>query len=59
MKPYEKCKAAGLAGLAELVEISKFKYRTLLYCAKNNPDKFDFIVRAAGAEKTNKVKGIE
>lgn len=58
MKPSEKCKAAGLSGLAELVEISKFKYRTLLYCAKNNPEKFDFLVKAAGAEKFSKAKEI-
>lgn len=55
MKPSQKCKAAGLTGLAELVEISGMKYRTLLYWAKNAPDKFDFVVRAAGAEKA---KGI-
>lgn len=51
MKPSQKCKAAGLTGLAELVEITGMKYRTLLYWAKNAPDKFDFVVRAAGAEK--------
>jgi hypothetical protein len=58
MKPSQKCKAAGLTGLAELVEITGMKYRTLLYWAKNAPDKFDFVVKAAGAEKANKVKGI-
>ena len=58
MKPSEKCKAAGLSGLAELVEITGMKYRTLLYWAKNAPDKFDFVVKAAGAEKANKVKEI-
>ena len=51
MKPSQKCKAAGLTGLAELVEITGMKYRTLLHWAKNAPDKFDFVVRAAGAEK--------
>ena len=51
MKPSEKCKAAGLTGLAELVKISGMKYRTLLHWAKNTPEKFDFVVRAAGAEK--------
>lgn len=51
MKPSQKCKAAGLTGLAELVEITGMKYRTLLHWAKNTPEKFDFVVRAAGAEK--------
>lgn len=54
MKPSKKCKAAGLTGLAELVKISGMKYRTLLHWAKNTPDKFDFVVRAAGAEKSKK-----
>jgi hypothetical protein len=54
MKPSEKCKAAGLTGLAELVEITGMKYRTLLYWAKNSPEKFDFVVMAAGAEKERK-----
>ena len=51
MKPSEKCKAAGLTGLAELVKITGMKYRTLLHWAKNTPEKFDFVVRAAGSEK--------
>jgi hypothetical protein len=58
MKPSQKCKAAGLSGLAELVEITGMKNRTLLYWAKNAPDKFDFVVKAAGAEKASKVKEI-
>ncbi len=56
MKPSKKCKDAGLTGLAELVKISGIKYRTLLYWAKNAPDKFDFVVRAAGAEKTRRLE---
>ena len=56
MKPSQKCKAAGLSGLAELVEITGMKYRTLLYWAKNAPDKFDFVVKAAGAEKASKLE---
>ena len=59
MKPSEKCKAAGLSGLAELVAITGMKYRTLLHWAKNAPEKFDFVVKAAGAEKMTKVKEIK
>ena len=51
MKPSQKCKAAGLSGLAELVEITGMKYRTLLYWAKNAPDRFDFVVKSAGEER--------
>ena len=51
MKPSQKCKSAGLSGLAELAEITGMKYRTLLYWAKNAPDRFDFVVKAAGAER--------
>ena len=51
MKPSQKCKAAGLSGLVELVEITGMKYRTLLYWAKNAPDRFDFVVKSAGAER--------
>ena len=54
MKPSQKCKDAGLTGLAELVGITGMKYRTLLYWAKNAPEKFDFVVKAAGAEKAGK-----
>ena len=56
MKPSQKCKAAGLTGLAELVAITGMKYRTLLHWAKNAPEKFDFVVKAAGAEKTSKME---
>jgi hypothetical protein len=59
MKPSQKCKAAGLSGLAELVEITGMKYRTLLYWAKNAPNKFDFVVKAAGSQKSSKTKEIE
>ena len=55
MKPSQKCKDAGLTGLAELVEITGMKYRTLLHWAKNAPEKFDFVVKAAGAEKAGKI----
>ena len=51
MKPSEKCKAAGLAGLAELVEITGMKYRTLLHWAKNTPEKFDVLLAGAVASK--------
>lgn len=58
MKPSEKCKAAGLKGLAELVGITGRPYRTLLHWAKNDEKRFDYMVRSAAAEKTNKVKEI-
>ena len=51
MKPSQKCKSAGLSGLAELVGISGMKYRTLLYWAKNWPDKFDVVLVGAVASK--------
>lgn len=51
MKPSQKCKAAGLTGLAELVEITGMKYRTLLYWAKNAPEKFDVLLAGAVSSK--------
>ena len=59
MKPSQKCKAAGLSGLAELVEITGMRYRTLLHWAKNAPEKFDGMVRLAEAYKaTNRVESL-
>ena len=54
MKPSQKCKTAGLTGLAELVEITGMRYRTLLHWAKNAPEKFDGMVRLAEAYKATK-----
>ena len=59
MKPSQKCKAAGLTGLAELVAITGRPYRTLLHWAKNDEKWFDYMVRSAAAEKANKVKEIK
>ena len=47
MKPSEKCKAAGLKSLAELVQLTGIPERTLLDRANNSPAQFDDLIRAA------------
>lgn len=51
MKPSEKCKAAGLKSLAELVSLSGRAERTLIDWANNDPDQFDNAIRAAVVKK--------
>ena len=59
MKPSEKCKAAGLTGLAELVEITGKCQRTLINWSKADPLLFDIIIRGAVATKSIKDKEIK
>lgn len=59
MKPSEKCKAAGLTGLAELVEITRKCRRTLINWSKADPLLFEIILRGAVATKAIKDKEIE
>ena len=51
MKPSEKCKAAGLKSLAELVQLSGRAQRTLIDWANNGPTQFDNAIRAAVVKK--------
>lgn len=51
MKPSEKCKAAGLKGLAELVEITGKCRRTLINWNSASPLLFEIVLRGAVATK--------
>jgi len=55
MKPSEKCKAAGLKSLAELVALSGIPERTLHDRAKNDPEQFDNAIRAAVVKRLERV----
>ena len=59
MKPSEKCKAAGLKGLAELVEITGKCSRTLINWNKADPLLFQIVLRGAVATKAIKDKENE
>ena len=56
MKPSEKCKAAGLKGLAELVEITGKCRRTLINWSRADPLLFQVLLRGAVATKAIKDK---
>ena len=58
MNPSEKCKAAGLKGLAELVEITGKCRRTLINWSKADPVLFQILLRGAVATKAIKDKEI-
>ena len=58
MKPSEKCKAAGLTGLAELVEITGKCRRTLINWSKADPLLFEIVLRGAWVTKAIKDKEI-
>jgi hypothetical protein len=58
MKPSEKCKAAGLTGLAELAEITGKCRRTLINWSKADPVLFQILLRGAVATKAIKDKEI-
>ncbi len=58
MKPSEKCKAAGLTGLAELVEITGKCQRTLINWSKADPLLFEIVLRGAWVTKAIKDKEI-
>lgn len=47
IKPSEKCKAAGLSGLAELVEITGKCRRTLINWSRADPLLFEIVLRGA------------
>lgn len=51
MKPSEKCKAAGLKGLAELVEITGKCRRTLINWNSASPLLFEIVLRGAVATR--------
>ena len=51
MKPSEKAKSAGLKSLAELAEISGESVQTLNNWFKNEPRRFELILKGAIAEK--------
>ena len=60
MRPAEKCKAAGLTGLAELVEITRKCRRTLINWSKADPVLFEIVLRGAVATKAiNQFKAKE
>ena len=59
MKPSQKCKAAGLSGLAELVEITGKCRRTLNNWSKADPVLFEIVLRGAVATKAIKDKENE
>ena len=59
MKPSEKCKAAGLSGLAELVEITGKCSRTLINWNKADPLLFEIVLRGAVVAKATKDKEID
>ena len=59
MRPSEKCKAAGLTGLAELAQITGKCSRTLINWNKADPALFDIVIRGAVATKAIKNKEIE
>lgn len=58
MKPSGKCKAAGLTGLAELVEITGKCQRTLINWNKADPLLFQIVIRGAAATKAIKDREI-
>lgn len=58
IKPSQKCKAAGLTGLAELVEITGKCRRTLINWSKADPVLFEIVIRGAVATKAIKDKEI-
>lgn len=58
MKPSEKCKAAGLSGLAELVELTGKCQRTLINWNKADPTLFHIVLRGAVATKAIKDREI-
>ena len=51
MKPSEKAKSAGLKSLAELAEISGESVQTLNNWFKNEPRRFELILKGALVEK--------
>ena len=59
MKPSQKCKAAGLKGLAELAHITGKCQRTLINWNKADPLLFQVLLRGAVATKAIKDKEIE
>ena len=59
MKPSQKCKAAGLKGLAELVEITGKCRRTLVNWNKADPLLFEIVLRGSVATKAIKDKAIK
>ena len=56
MKPSQKCKAAGLSGLAELVELTGKCQRTLINWDKASPLLFEIVLRGAVATKAINLK---
>ena len=60
MKPSEKCKAAGLSGLAELVNITGKCQSTLINWDKASPLLFEIVLRGAVVTKAiNQFKAKE
>ena len=59
IKPSEKCKAAGLKGLAELAHITGKCRRTLNNWNKADPLLFSIVLRGAVTTKAIKDKEIE
>ena len=57
VKPSQKCKAAGLKGMVELVEITGKCRRTLINWSKADPLLFEIVLR--GAWVTKSIKGKE
>lgn len=53
MTPSEKCKAAGLKSLLELVEISGVSEQTLINWHKNKPKLFAVVLAGAVAIKAS------
>lgn len=51
MKPSEVCKAAGLKSLAELSEISSESVQTLNNWYKNEPRRFELVLKGALFER--------
>lgn len=52
MKPSESAKLAGLKSLAEMAEISGESVQTLNNWFKNEPRRFDLVLKGAVFEKT-------
>ncbi len=50
MKPSEKCKAAGLKGLSDLVERSGESKENLIGMNKRRPRRFDLILKGVVSE---------
>ena len=59
MKPSQKCKAAGLTGLAELVEITGKCRRTLINWSTDDPVLFEIVIRGAVVTREIKCKEIK